>query len=341
MPQTEITEPASVLDEFGHPQNFGWARFSLDNYDHNLMITPRRSISEGDRYVLISDTHLVVFEILDDGYLGYLFISVASMKDKKRSTHTFVTPFSLGSFALPKSSDTGTIRFRRNKNLLDFVVMEGGVRIIKVDCPKFGRNRNIRGEIVLTPPPEAESLITNMPWRGSVDAFCYSRRSPWYSAEGVILLGSTEIIFSQGNGWGIFEWNRGVRPRSDLRVWAAGCGQVASHQVGFSVGHNSADSTLGTENAFFLDGKLHKLDQVTFHIRMGRHTPWHFTSNDNRLDMTFSPSQERDESHQMFLYSIKRRQLYGTFTGKVTLDDGSIFKFQNLTGMAERRKSRL
>jgi len=341
MSQTEITEPVQVLDEYGHPQNFGWSRFSLDNYDHNLMVTPRRSISEGDRYVLISATHLIVFEILDDGYLGFLFISVASLKDKTRSTHTFVTPFSLGSFALPKNSDTGTIRYRQKKNLVDFVVMEGGVRIIKVDVPKFGHHRNIRGEIVLTPPPQAESLITNMPWRGSGDAFCYSRRSPWYSAEGVIQLGSSEIIFAQGKGWGIFEWNRGVRPRSDLRVWAAGCGRVSDHQVGFSVGHNSADSALGTENAFFLDGKLHKLDQVTFHIRMGRHTPWHFTSNDNRLEMTFSPSQERDESHQMFFYSIKRRQLYGTFSGKVTLDDGSIFNFQNITGMAERRKSRL
>jgi len=341
MPQTEITTPIPVLNELGRPQNYGWARFPLENYDHDLLTAPRRSISESDRYILISPSHLAAFEILDDGYLGYLCMSVASLKDKKRSTQTFVTPFSLGCFGMPSDSNKGPVKFRYKKNLLDFVAMEGGVRIIKADIPKFGHHRNLRGEIVLVPPPNAESLVINMPWRGRGDAFCYSRRSPFYSAEGVIQFGNHEIIFPCGKAWGIFEWNRGVRPRSDLRFWAAGCGQYEGHQAGFNVGYNSADSAQGTENAFFLDGKLHKLDQVSFHIPSGRLMPWRFTSNDNRLEMTFSPHQERDENHQMFLYSLRRRQLFGSFSGKVILDDGSPFEFQNITGMAERRKSRL
>ena len=341
MPQTEITTPIPVLDELGRPQNFGWSRFSFLNYDHDLLRAPRRSISESDRYILISSTHQAFFEILDDGYLGYLCISLVSLQDKKRSTHTYVTPFSLGCFNLPKDSNSGSIKFRQNKNLLDFALMDGGVRIIKADIPKFGRHRNLRGEIVLTPVHDAESLVTNVPWRGRGDAFCYSRSSPWYSAEGVIQYGSSEVVFTQGDGWGIFEWNRGIRPRSDLRFQATGCGQAGGRHAAFTVGYNSADSALGTENAFFLDGRLHKLDQVTLHILSGRHVPWRFTSNDNRLEMVFSPDQERDESHQMFLYSLKRRQLFGSFSGRVVLDDGSLFEFQDIRGMAERRKSRL
>ena len=341
MPQTETTEPIPALDEFGRPQNFGWARSPLFLYDHNLLMAPRRGISESDRYVLFSPTHLVVAEIMDDGYLGYMCLSVASLKDKKRSTHIFRAPFSLGSFNLPGGSDSGSIKFIEKKNLLNFAVMNGGIRIIKIDIPKFSRNRSLRGEVVLIPPEEAESLVTHMSWRGGGNAFLYSRRSPWYSVEGVIQLGISEIIFTRGNGWGIFDWNRGVRPRRDLRFWAAGCGQSAGRQVGFSVGHNSADSSQGTENAFFLDGKLHKLDQVTFHIPSNRLVPWRFTSNDNRLEMTFSPHQERDENHQVFFYSLKRRQLFGSFAGRVTLDDGSEFAFANITGFAERRKSRL
>jgi hypothetical protein len=304
-------------------------------------MAPRRSISESDRYILLSPTHLVVFEILDDGYLGYMCISVVSLKDKKRSTQTFTTPFSLGSFNLPGNSDTDSIKFRQGKNFLNFAAMDGGVRIIKADIPKFGRHRSLRGQVVLTPPPDAESLVTHMPWRGKRDAFCCSRYSPWYSVEGVIQFGTAELIFTRGNGWGIFDWNRGVRPRKDLRFWAAGCGQSAGRQAGFCAGHNSADSSMGTENAFFLDGKLHKLDQVTFHIPSNRQVPWRFTSNDNRLEMNFLPHQERDENHQMFFYSLKRRQLFGSFSGRVILDDGSEFDFQNITGFAERRKSRL
>jgi len=340
MPETEITAPTKVLDESGRPQNFGWARSSLFDFDPALLRAPQRNISESDRYILFMPTHLFVFEILDDGYLGYQLMSVVSLIDKIRSTRTLITPFSLGSFDLPRNSDTGSIKLKHKSSLLNFAAMESGARIIKVDYPKFSHNRSLRGAVVLSPPLGAESLYTNLPWRGG-GAFAYSRRAPWFSAEGVIQFGADELIFTKGNGWGIFDWNRGVRPRSDICFWAAGCGKAGENQMGFSVGYNSADASLGTENAFFLDGKIQKLDQVTFHIPAGRNAPWRFTSNDNRLEMTFSPHQERDENHQMFIYSLKRRQLFGKFSGRVILNDGSEFKFQNITGMAERRKSRL
>ena len=341
MPQTEITEFTPALDESGRPQNFGWARSPFFLYNHNLITSYRRNISESDRYVLFSPTHFVVFEILDDGYLGYVGMSVASLKDKKRSTEIFIVPFPLRSFELPGDSSRGSIKFRRNKNLLNFAAMDGGVRIIKADIPRFGHHRSLRGEVVLSPPPEAESMVTNMPWRGKGNAFSLSRCSPWYSAEGVIQFGGSELVFTRGKAWGILDWHRGIRPRRDLRFWAAGCGMSAGRQAGFSVGYNTADSSLGTENAFFLDGKLHKLDQVTFHIPADGPVPWRFTSNDNRLEMIFSPNQERDENHRMFFYYLRRRQLYGSFSGRVTLDDASVFEFHGLTGIAERRKSHL
>ncbi|MDR2259099.1 MAG: DUF2804 domain-containing protein [Treponema sp.] len=341
MPQNEITAPVSVLNGSGWPQNFGWARSPCFFYDPALVWAPRRRISESDRYIVFSPTHLVIFEILDDGYLGYGGVSVISLKDKKRTTQIYLKPFPLGNFEMPPGSEVGTIRFRRKKASLDFVPMDGGVRIIKADIPKFGHHRSLRGELVLTEGSHAESVVTNMPWRREKSAFRYSRRSPWYTAEGVIQYGTAELIFTKGNAWGIFDWSRGVRPRSDLRFWASACGMAEGRQIGLSVGYGSADSSLGTENAFFVDGKLHKLDQVTFHISPANWLlPWRFTSNDNRLEMVFTPHQERVERNRMIFYSISRRQLCGFFSGKVILDDGSALEFQNLTGFAERKKTR-
>ena len=336
----EITAELPVLDDMGRPCNYGWAR-SPYYYDHDLIRAPRGHISASDRYIIFSDTHLIVLEILDDGYLGFFCVSVLSLGDKKITSYSHSTPFPLGSFDLPRDSGSQSIKFLHKKNLLNFAVMEDNVRMLKVDIPNFDRRLSLRGQIVLSPPQGAESLFTHMPWRGRREAFSHSRRSPWYSAEGVIQFGNTEIVFTRENGWGIFDWNRGVRPRSDLRFWASGCGLSNGRQVGFCVGFDSADSAMGTENAFFLDGRLHKLDQVTFHIPSDRHTPWRFTSNDMRLEMSFTPSQERDESHQVFFYSQKRRQLFGSFSGKVILDDGEEYEFNDITGMAERKKSRL
>jgi hypothetical protein len=180
-----------------------------------------------------------------------------------------------------------------------------------------------------------------MPWLREKSAFRYSRRSPWYAVEGVIQFGTEEILFSRGKSWGIFDWNRGVRPRSDVHYWASACGTAGEHLIGFSVGYGSADSSAGTENAFFIDGKLHKLDQVTFNIPPADWlSPWRFTSNDNRLEMTFTPHQERKERNRTLLFFSTRRQVCGFFSGKAVLDDGAILEFQNVTGFAERYKTR-
>jgi len=280
-------------------------------------------------------------------------ITVVSVKEKKRSTHIFHTLFPLGSYEMPPGSQSGAIRFRKKKTALDFVPMESGARIIKTDVPRFGHNRSMRGELVLTGSAPFESLVTNLPLRGQRSAFRYSRCSPWYTAEGVIQFGTVEIIFTKGNAWGIFDWNRGIRPRADIRYWAAACGMNQGRLVGFSVGYGSVDSDAATENAFFTDGRIHKLDQVTFHIplsnapsadgspsRDGALSPWRFTSNDNRLEMIFVPQQERIDRRQVLVHSVTRRQVCGSFSGKVILDDGSALDFDNITGFAERSKTR-
>ncbi|MDR0387583.1 MAG: DUF2804 domain-containing protein [Treponema sp.] len=342
MPQIEMSAPLSVLDGTGHPVNFGWARSPLFVYNDSLFRGLVQRVLSSDRYIIFSPTHLIILEILDGGYLGYAGISVVSLKDKKRSTQIFQTPFPLGSLALPNSGESGPVKFQRKKRVkIEFIPMEKGIKLIKVDIPKFGHHRYLRGAVVLTPPAQAESLVTHMPWRTEKNAFILSHRSPWYVAEGVMQFGTAELVFTKGNAWGILDWNRGSRPRSDIRYWASACGVSGGRQTGFSVGYGSADGSAGTENAFFVDGRLHKLDQVTFHISPSSWLdPWRFTGNDNRLEMIFTPHQERVERHRLGFHVLNRRQVCGSFSGRVILDDGQELKFRDLTGIAERRKSR-
>ncbi|MCL2478499.1 MAG: DUF2804 domain-containing protein, partial [Treponema sp.] len=329
MEQKEIISAVPALDESGNPENFGWARFPAFIYNPSLVLAPRRSTFEADRYILYSSKYLIIAEVLDYGYLGNIEVIVVSLKDKERFTQSWNIPFPLGCFELPADSDQSQIKIQTKKYFFNFVTMEKGVRIVKLDIPRFNHHKSLRGELVLTPAPAAESLVTNMPWKEKKQAFRCSRCS-MFSAEGVILYGTQELIFGSGNSWGIYEWNRGVKPRSDIHLMACGCGRCNGQQAGIMAGYSSADSTLGTENAFFLDGRIHKLDQVTFQISPSSWlSPWRFTSNDGRLEMVFTPHQERAENFQIILSYIRRRQVFGKFSGKVILDDGSEFVFEN------------
>ncbi|MCL2176195.1 MAG: DUF2804 domain-containing protein [Treponema sp.] len=341
MSQFEIKNRIPLFDDLGHPMNFGWAKKAYFEYSSQMANSPRRKITESDRYIVFSPTHLVVFEIRDDGWLGRMSISIVSLRDRKRSTQIYDSYLPLGSFNLPQSSNIGNVHWRKKRNHLDFICMKNGTKIIKAEVPKFGHNRGLRCAVVLSEPEEAHSLVTSQPWRNNKYAFKYAQCSPWLFAEGVIQFGSAEIIFSKGHAWGILDWNRLSRPKADIQYWAAACGQSEGRQLSLCVGYSWADFSLGTENGFFIDGKLHKLDQVTFHIPLSDWlSPWRFTSNDDRLEMTFLPHQERIDRRRFFFYNTARRQVFGFFSGKVRLDDGTTVVFRNLTGFAERNKMR-
>jgi hypothetical protein len=340
MSQTEMKETAvPLIDKEGYPINCGWARFPCFVYDPSSLFTPRRRMLECDRYIIFSATHLVVFEVCDTGYLGYIGVQTFSFKDNTHTMQSFTLPFSMGCFEMPVSSEVGLVKAVYKKSLLNFIIMEGGARIIKADFPHFGHRRSLRGELVLLKPPGAESIVTHALWRRDARAFTCTCSSPWYSTEGVVQLGTSEIVFTKGNAWGIFNWERSVRPRVDAHFWATGCGMTGDRQISFSIGHCSADSSGGSENAFFLDGCLHKLDQATFMIPPNNWLAlWHFTSSDNRLEMEFTPLDEVTDYDQIVFHVEKRRRVFGVFSGKVILDDGSECVFQHITGIAERRK---
>jgi hypothetical protein len=151
---------------------------------------------------------------------------------------------------------------------------------------------------------------------------------------------NTPLLFNRGKSWGIYEWARTARPKTDIHYWAAACGTYRDRQIGFSVGYGSADSSAGTENAFFVDGVLHKLDQVTFRISPADWlSPWRFTSSNGRIDMMFVPVRYNSYQNSFMLHSLRSRQFFGFFSGKVVLDDGETLYFSNLSGIAERRKT--
>ncbi len=340
--QKERVDTSSILDHRGMPGYFGWSRSPVFFYGSSPYWPPRRRITSSDRFIIFSSSNMLVMEVLDGGYLGYVGVTVTSLKTKKRTTKYYIVPFPMGSFNMPQNSELGSVKIQEKKISVDFTAMEGGSRVIKFDFPGFSHSKGaLRGYIVLSPPENAESLYNCMPWREDKLAFRLTRRSPWFIAEGVVQFGNSEIPFTKEDAWGIFDWNRGVRPRTDVRYWAAGCGLQNGKQVAFTVGYGSADGSQGTENGFFLDGKLHKLDQVTFHINpeswLG---PWSFTSSDQRLEMNFTPIMERTGTHRLLFHSMKRRQVFGFFSGKIILDDGSELEFKDILGFAERKKTK-
>ncbi len=340
MSPREYVDPVPILDGKGRPLNCGWARRPVFGYDRGAIRGPQRRVVESDRYVVFSSTHALSFEVMDGGHLGYISVSAADLRSGRWTAEQYVVPFPLGAFDLSSSGDN--VKIRQKSIALDFVAMEGGSRILKIDAPGFGKGRGLRGAVVLTAPADSESISTVMPWRKHPEAFRYTCRRPSYSAEGMMQFGAEEMAFSAGDAWGVLDWNRGLVPGAEVRYWAAGCGTAGSTRLSFSVGYGSADGTGGTENALFVDGRLHKLGQVTFRISPKDWLePWSFTSDDERFRVAFTPRAEGREKLSVLFHVRKRRLFFGDFSGTVVGDDGVALDFSGLIGVGEQVKARL
>ncbi|GHV19244.1 hypothetical protein FACS189494_00310 [Spirochaetia bacterium] len=338
MTQIEIEHPVSVFDELGKVNYFGWARSDLFNFNSDLIWTPRRLITESERFMVFTQTHLFIFEINDSGLLGWLNIAAVSLIDKKISIKNEIIPFPMGGLEL--SSSGSLIQIKIKKSLIEFISLEDGNKILKIDINDMSHNNRLRGEVVLFKPDNAQALSVNLPLQRREECFQLLCSSPWYEVEGVMQFENVDILLSKRRAWGIHESIRLARSPNYIHFCATGCGFQNGRQIGFYLGYGIADSSGTTENAFFVNGIIHKLEKVIFKISdYDTALPWHFTTTDSRLDMNFQPVQKNMLRKYFLFSSLRLRQEYGFFSGKVTLDNGSILRFRNVTGIAERLKS--
>ncbi len=96
------------------------------------------------------------------------------------------------------------------------------------------------------------------------------------------------------------------------------------------------NETSFTENAFWVDSVLTKVDTVHFEYDADDlYRPWHITSYDGRVDLTFHPEAHRDESTDALLLTSRFTQLMGTFEGTLKTQTGEEIGLSGCPGYAE------
>jgi hypothetical protein len=116
---------------------------------------------------------------------------------------------------------------------------------------------------------------------------------------------------------------------------------VDGRRFGLNIGYGFGDTSAASENIVFLDGRGHKLDEVSFHIPENDFLkPWQFSSNDGRLELDFVPILDRYSNTNLLVVQSWQHQVFGHFSGKATLDDGTVLQIENLLGFAEKVKNR-
>lgn len=338
--QTEITTPIDLLDPQGHITQEGWARQPVWSYDRKAVRAPQWRIKEWDYFSVQSpDQKFGITLTMSD--LGFAGMFAICFLDFERGTFHQVDTLSilpLGKTGFPAGSDSGVIRFGNKTLELEFRY-EAGRRTLRFAAPGLVNahgDKGISGTITLTEPPELQSINIATSWAENRRAFYYNRKINCMPASGGFTIGQRRYTFATERDFGALDWGRGHWTYKNRWYWGSASGRVGERTLGWNIGYGFSDRTPASENILLVDGVVHKLTDVTFHMDPRDYTrPWHFSSSDQRFEMQFTPLVDRNSHINLGLVRSVQHQVFGYFTGTVVLDDGSTIAVDQFLGFAE------
>ena len=337
--QHEILRSAPLLNASGDLAEPGWARSLLPVYRRSdIRVSPMR-IKEWD-YYLITDGHVgLALTIADNGYMGLDSVSFLDFDEGWEQTKSPMRLFPMGKTGLPESSADGASEIARGGYAMAFY-HEDGARRLSFHMDRFLDGDAIEGIVTLSTAPE-ESMVIATPF-DKPGHFYYNQKINCMRAEGWITLGKRRIELTPDRFFGVLDWGRGVWTYHNTWYWGSASGELDGVPFGWNIGYGFGNTAAASENVLFYDGRIHKLGTVEFHIpkdEKGRNAylnVWNFTSDDNRFYMDFTPVLDRSALTSAIIIKSDQHQVFGRFTGRVTLDDGTVLPVRDFFGFAEK-----
>ena len=336
--QHEITFPNLLLDLQGNIAEPGYAKSMLWRYRRKDIRAPKALIKEWDYYYIGDDHFGLALTIDDNGYMGLDSISFLSFDEKWEVTKSPMRILPLGRTGLPESSETGDTTTSGKGYAIAFHRFPDRRELV-FQMENFRDRDAIHGDVWLTDEPQ-DSMVIATPF-DKKGRFYFNQKINCMRASGTVTLGGTTYTFDKENSFAVLDWGRGVWTYHNTWYWASLNAQIGGVPFGFNLGYGFGDTSAASENMLFYGGIGHKLSQIKFDIPMkgGKEdylAPWKFYSDDDRLEMDFIPILDRAACTDFKLLKSDQHQVFGRFSGRAVLDDGTELCFKNLTGFAEK-----
>ncbi|NCB63452.1 MAG: DUF2804 domain-containing protein [Clostridia bacterium] len=335
--QHEITRGIPLLDETGTLTEPGYAKRLLPVYDRSRVRCGAMRLKEWDYYLVMNERFGLALTIADNAYMGLDSVSFLNFEEGWQVTKSPIRVMPMGSTGLPASSGRGNVGVEgRGYGILFH--NDGATRTLTVHMDKFRAGRALDAHIVLADEPE-ESMVVCTPFE-EPGCFYYNQKINCMRASGRVTLGEATYEFGLSDSFGTLDWGRGVWPYQNTWYWGSASGVLDGIPFGFNVGCGFGDTSSATENMLFYNGKAHKLSKVRFHMPKYYMTPWKFTCDDDRFWMDFVPMLDRSAFLSVGVLKSVQHQVFGRFTGRVRLDDGTELQVKDLLGFAEKVDNR-
>ena len=335
-------EPGALHDANGQLTQAGYATSLCKRYDRSAIRAGAMRIKEWDYYCVMDEQVALALTIADNSYMGLDSVSLLRLNpgDSHQVTRSMMRLFPMGKTRLPSSSEAGDVEIVRPGYFLRFR-NDGTTRVLTAHLDDFHQGKPLDAELTLTEPPR-DSMVIATPFAGKPKHFYYNQKINCLRAEGTVSFGGETHVFEPQKARGVLDWGRGVWTYRNTWYWSSLNSFIDGVRFGFNLGYGFGDTSAATENMLFYDGIAHKLEHVRFEIPQNAKgkddftAPWRITDDHGRLELTFEPLLDRASLTNLLLLKSDQHQVFGRFSGKAVLDDGTELRLEQLTGFAEK-----
>lgn len=337
--QREFTSAIPLLDADGSLAAWGWGRRAVFEYNREAIPAARHArIKEWEHFTIMSPEFTVGVTIVQLGPLVASSAEVIDYASQSIKSAMFLTPTPMEKSALP-DDPYGATRFARGKDFVSLSYADKR-REIAFQFAKSLLAAPMEGKIELQDDPAKESVAITRPFADE-GHFFYENKIFGLPASGSVTLEGRTYTIPKGNAWAIFDWGRGIWPRDSQWFWGQAAGKVGEQWVAINLGDGYGDDAHGTCNAILVDGRLHKLNVVEAKFDPAdRMQPWQFTSNDDRLNLSFRPIYNQHSKQDLGFAKAELFKIHGYYSGTLVLDDGTKLEVKDLLGFAEHMQQR-
>jgi hypothetical protein len=332
--------PGPLLDDRGELIEAGYATSLVKTYDRKKIKVKGMRIKEWDYYYIGNDNYGIAFTVADNSYMWLTSVTFFDFKKSMETSKTGMGWFPNGKLNLPATSFQGDIHFKRKNQVFQFMI-EDGKRHLKVHINHFQKGVDLIADLILEPIIK-DTMVIATPFKKKRH-FYYNQKINLLKSSGYVTIGDKTYDFN--NAHGVLDWGRGVWTYKNTWYWSSMSAIYQGKPIGFNLGYGFGDTSQATENMFFYDHQVYKLEDITFEIpttgnKLDYLSPWKITSKDKKVDLIFKPIIDRHSHTNVLVIGSNQHQVFGTFSGSIAIDQKTTIEFSNLMGFAEKVMNR-
>lgn len=336
-PQVELTEPIPLLNPDGTLLAQGWARTPLIQYNPEYIpANLRHRKKEWDHYTIITPHFAFALTVSDISFATFASYEIIDFETEELTSGVDIRIGSHGTF--PPSPLESTY-YQHGADYMN-IEYDQGTRTITSHIAKSLLAVPFDCDITIDQAPGDENPAVAAPFFDE-RYFFYENKIFGLPASGYVTVDGKKYQFDPEDSFAVLDWGRGVWPHANEWHWGFAAASVGGKIIGFNIGDGYTDDSLGTANAQKFDGAVHKLYYVYFDYDLPDiMSPWHITSDGDLLNVTLTPFYHQKAGIMILDIGMLVDKMYGTFAGKMTLDDGTVVEFENMFGFIERSAQR-